>query len=92
MHVRVCVHVCVCVCVHVCVCVCVCMCMCVCVCVCVCVCACACLCVGKCVCVCAGVWEVWVGAGGKEGPLVSHQHNSTGGTGTAQGRTAPSPE
>ena len=41
---------------------------------------------------CACVWEVWVGAGGKEGALVAHQHNSTGGTGTAQGSTAPSPE
>ena len=43
------------------------------------------MCVGMC------VW-VWVGEGVCVDELVAHQHNSTGGTGTAQGSTAPSPE
>ena len=36
--------------------------------------------------------EVCEGVGGCVDELVAHQHNSTGGTGTAQGSTAPSPE
>ena len=64
--------------------------MCVCVRTCVCVHVCVCMCVYVCMCVCVGVCVK--GVGGCVDELVAHQHNSTGGTSTAQGSTAPSPE